>query len=501
MRALLLTSTLLLALVAGCLDDEAAPAGDAPVPSDLAPTLPGFTALPLADLPTFSAPLLIDDVRAGGEPVIAITHDGTLLVSAHPGFTHYHPSTEQPQSSLDIVSPFAGQSYLWRSTDGGATWTHIGLPGSEEGPRSLALGVSDPEFTVMEDGAICYTDLEGLAMASVACSTDDGLTWMPGNPIASGAPVDRQWMASFGDELYFTANYLAVGEDFRASTDHGLTWEDRGSSPCNGDVVANPTNGHLVQGCGPAVTVSDDGARTWSEERGVPGHETGSRAMSEPAIDSAGNVWVTWSEDEASLWAAGSPDEGMTWPWVIDLTAHVRLVADRSQCPSNGPAVLCEADESDPTAAPPNGTFVWPWISAGSQGRFAVSWFGSYLDGPSDEQAGPWYVFSAFVVGADTPSPTVVVSRLTTESMHDGPICQAGTSCQVASMQGDPNGDRRLGDFFETTIGPDGFLYGAWSNTHDRPNDVISHAQFVRQTGGLRLIAPEDLGSFVPTQG
>lgn len=491
----LLAAALALAFTAGCIgdgSDDQQTGGVAGGP--FAPSLAGFTPLALADLPTFAQPLIFDDVRAGGEPVIAITQTGSILVSAHPGFTHYHPSTEDPSTSTDIAAPFAGQSYLWRSTDKGATWTHIGLPGAgpvpatEEGPRSLGMGVSDPEFTVMQDGAICYTDLEGLAMSSTSCSVDDGQTWLPGNPVASGRPVDRQWLASYGDEFFFTANYLGSGGvagDFRASTDRGLTWEDRGSSPCNGDVVAHPKTGHLIQGCGPAVTVSEDGAWTWSDERPVPGHETGSRSMSEPAIDSAGNVWLTWSEDERSLWAAGSPDEGKTWPWIVDLTPHVTLAAFER-----------EAIEMDG-----NGTYVWPWISAGSDGRFAVTWLGSYVTEDSNVQAGPWYAFTAYVVGGNTPAPSVVVNRLTPDPMHEGPICQAGTTCQVASMQGDPEGDRRLGDFFETTIGPDGFLYGVWSNTADNPEDVVSHVQFVRQTGGLSLIAADELGTFVPTQG
>ena len=150
---------------------------------------------------------------------------------------------------------------------------------------------------------------------------------------------------------------------------------------------------------------------------------------------------------------------------------------------------------------PSNGTYVWPWVSAGSEGRFAVTWIGSYAEEDSDTQSGPWYVFSAAVVGGHTAAPSVVVSRLTPHPMHEGPICQSGTTCQVASMQGDPNGDRRLGDFFETTIGPDGHLYGVWSNTADNPSDVISHVQFVRQSGGQRLISDEELGTFVPTQG
>jgi photosystem II stability/assembly factor-like uncharacterized protein len=494
-RAFLLASLLAMAALAGCSSNPGSSAPDAA--AAVAPTLPGFTPVAVADLPTFADPLLVDDTRAGGEPVIAITHAGTVLVSAHPGFTHYHPSSEDPSSTADLATPFAGQSYLWRSTDDGATWTHIGLPGREEGPRSAGLGVSDPEFTVREDGAICFTDLENLALSSTSCSTDDGQTWLPGNPAASGGPNDRQWLASYKDEFYFTANYF-VDHHLRASTDKGLTWEDRGDVPCSGDLVARPSDGHLLVGCGPGVAVSADGGRTWSDVRQVPGHDTRSRSMAEPAVDGAGNVWVTWAEDEKTLWAAGSPDEGKTWPWVLDLTPHFRLVSTVRDVAKAGPVcpAACAADNQ-----PTNGTYVWPWISAGSEGRIAVTWFGSYEEAPSNEQNGPWYVFDAIVVGAGTPAPSVVVSRLTPAPMHEGPICQAGTTCQVDSVQGDPNGDRRLGDFFETTIGMDGRLHGVWSNTHERPNDVISHVQYVRQTGGLSLIADADLGTVMPTQG
>ena len=501
MRSFLLAGLLVAAVLAGCSSNPSAPPGAAS--AGTAPTLPGFTPVPTADLPTFTAPLLIDDTRAGGEPVIAITHAGHVLVSAHPGFTHYHPSSEDPAATTDLLTPFAGQSYMWRSTDNGTTWTPLGLPSvgpvpaNPNGPRSAGLGVSDPEFTVMQDGTICFTDLENLAMSSTSCSSDDGQSWLPGNPVASGAPTDRQWLASYGKEFYFTANYF-TDHHIRASTDKGLTWEDRGDVPCSGDLVAKPSNGHLVVGCGPGIAVSEDGGRTWSKVLAVPKHETGSRAMSEPAVDGAGNVWVTWGEDEKSLWAAGTPDEGKSWPWIIDLTPHVRLFASE-HAPAGtatGASTLAAA-----SATPVNGTYVWPWISAGSTGRFAVTWFYSYADGPSDSQSGPWYVLSAEVVGADSNAPSVVVSQLTPKPMHEGPICQAGTSCQVSSVQGDPQGDRRLGDFFETTIGDDGYLYGVWSNTVEKPGDVISHPQFVRQTGGLRLIADEDLGKVHPTQG
>ena len=513
--AFALLALLLAAVLAGCAQQSPPVPAPAPAPGTL-PTVPGFKALEATLAPVFSKPVLIDDVRAGGEPVIAVTHKSTILVGSHPGFTHYHPGTD-PTATLGLVGPFGGESYIFRSTDNGTTWAVIGAPVSQAagmGPRGAGVGVSDPEFTVMDDNTVCFTDLEALAAASVSCSTDDGVTWV-GNPVGSGQPVDRQWLASYHDQLYFTANPQGPATaDFRVSTDRGLTWTDLGTTPCNSDVIANPANGHLYQSCGgTAMTVSTDGGKTWADPVGPKDAKDSGLALNEPAIDSAGNVWLTWSAGEKTLHVAGTPDEGKTWPWNIDLTPHFRLFAtwpcpgmmgtqsldDRCR-PCDGPdKPKCSVS---PATAPQNGTYVWPWVSAGSTGRLAVTWIGAYDVKPSTENVGPWYIFSAFVVNATMASPTVVVSRLTPEPMHQGPICQSGTFCEVGSVQGDPGSDRRLGDFFETTVEPGtGYLLGTWSNTAVHPNDVIGHPQFVRQIGGIRLVDDASLASFRPTQG
>ncbi|HUR62266.1 MAG TPA: sialidase family protein [Candidatus Thermoplasmatota archaeon] len=511
----LATAGLLLGLLlAGC-SSPAGPGGSSNSSggSDVAP-VEGFAVLPKVLAPLFAKPVLIDTVRAGGEPVLAVTHKGTVLASAHPGFTHYHPAAVDPTDPgaphvpAELLQDFAGQSYLWRSTDNGTTWTHIGLPMAPDGlgPRGPGLGVSDPEFTVMDDNTVCYTDLEALAAASTSCSTDDGLTWVTGNPIASGRPIDRQWLASYKDEFYFTGNYLSGGMNFRVSTDRGLTWTERGTTQCSSDLIANPANGHLIQGCnGVGISLSTDGGRTWGEAEVVPGaHTNGSRMMTEPALDAAGNIWTTWADGERHLYAAGTPDEGKTWPWRFDLTPHFRAASrDAPRCePTISGPLKCDEEGSHPTHEATNGTYVWPWISAGSEGRFAVSWIGAYPVSPSDEQNGPWYIFTAYVIDATTPAPSVTIVRLTPDPIHVNPICQNGTSCQVSSMTGAPAGDRRLGDFFETTVEPGtGFLMGAWSNTYAASADTISHPQFVRQTGGIRLLTDADMHAYRPTQG
>lgn len=475
MRLGCLVAAALLVLVAGCNSSTSNPAGSV---SPLA-----------ADPPRFAAPMLLDTVRAGGEPVIAVTHAGTILVSSHPGFTHYFQGA--PADTTHLLQDYSGQVYMWRSTDNGTTWTPVGapvsIPGTPAGygPRSTGFGVSDPDFTVMPDGAICYTDLEALAAASVSCSLDDGRTWAVGNSAASGQPVDRQWLASYGNELYFTANPEGGADpaDFRVSTDHGLTWTDRGTSPCNSDVVADPRTGHLLQGCGAGMTVSDDGGRTWSPVRAPDGAGNAGLSLNEPAIDGAGTVWIAWSDGERNLRVAGTKDEGVHWPYQLELA----------------PQFVAYAQAHGNTTRH-NGTFVWPWISAGSAGRLAVTWIGTYGDKPSPQNDGPWFVFTAFVLGADA-TPDVVVERLTPTPMHVGPICQSGTLCEAGAAQGQAASDRRLGDLFETTIEPHtGYLLATWANTVQQP-DVISHPQFVRQVGGMRLVADNELASLVPTQG
>lgn len=469
MRAPVVLLLVTLALFAGCASDSK--------PAETSDEGPGPSAIPMAPFipntpgPNWSAIQIIDDTRAGGEPVIAITPEGTILVSAHPGYTHYHPSVPEP-TGPELVIPSQTQSYMWRSTDGGETFRHISLlpvDAPNSGPRGAGQGVSDPDFTIDANGKIYFTDLEALAAASVSWSDDDGETWLMGNNLASGRPVDRQWLAAYGTTVYFRANAFGMG-DVRKSEDGGMTWQDVGDSGCGGDMVANPNDGRLYVGCGNGISVSSDGGVTWDGSNvdvNVGGH-----GMTEPAIDAKGNVYMAADPDYTDVVLLATPDDGATWT-NLSLKQFFPELA--------------------------NGTLLWPWVSAGSEGRVSVTFFASESPEAYANTAGVWYVYNVILINANKPGPEVYPTRATLDPFHVGAICQGGTGCQATTAI-DKGSDRRLGDFFETTIDAAGMVHIVFSDTHANPTHTISHVGYVRQTGGPSLIEGEVPAGF-PTQG
>lgn len=435
-----LATTILLALVAPALAGCLQPGGDEA--DAAANTELGGVLEPLA----FTALTIIDEVRAGGEPVIAITPTGTILVSAHPGWTH----TRYPPSP-NLLTPASGQSYLWRSTDGGETWSHVGLPGAPDGlgPRGVGQGVSDPDFAIDSNGRIYLTDLEALAAASVSWSDDDGETWLMGNNVASTyGPIDRQWLATDGTDVYLTGNYFAALRVLK-STDGGLTWLEVGQSNCNGDMIARESDHALLKGCGSGIDVSTDGGATW-EIKSAIGEGQGGLTMTEPAIDAAGNVYTAWV-DEGGIMMAGTSDLGETW------TTPLRV------------------------SSTTGGSHIWPWIVAGDEGRVAVAWIESATPDAANTADAEWRVHMTTVLDAMGDAPQLTEQTVTPDPIHVGYLC-VGTVCQA-----DPEstGDRRLGDFFEIAADAEGTVHLVFAVTTG--GDAISHPGYVKQTAGPRL--------------
>src|SRR5438128_3038617 len=124
----------------------------------------------------FGSPVVVTGLDTG-EPGIDVAPDGTIYVNAPAGLLSNLPG-----------SP----SFVFRSDDGGATWTP-----TPAGSRANLPGGGDSDLSIdPATGTLYMTDL-WLGSATVSRSADRGATWLA-NPLQGVVVQDRQWVASAG---------------------------------------------------------------------------------------------------------------------------------------------------------------------------------------------------------------------------------------------------------------------------------------------------------------
>jgi photosystem II stability/assembly factor-like uncharacterized protein len=160
-------------------------------------------------------------------------------------------------------------SGIYKSTDGGATWSNIthnqGLPTGIIGKASLAVAQSDPDIVY----AMIQAKVAGQAGALFR-SDDAGKTWKLVNAeqeISQRAFYSgRVWLdPKDPNTLYITAVVLYV------SHDGGKTFTTLPRAPDNHALWINPDNPQLmVEGNDNGATVTLDGGKTWSTNENQP---------------------------------------------------------------------------------------------------------------------------------------------------------------------------------------------------------------------------------------
>lgn len=415
--------------------------------------VPSMTSL------TFGDPKIIDPVRAGGEPSVLGLTDGTLLYAAHASTTLFYRSN---MPDPDYVSPYTNVTYLWRSTDAGTTWAYVGLGGAAIGPHAAVVGWSDPDLAQDAAGNV-YTSGITLANVYVAKSSDSGRTWS-GQPLAT-VLTDREWLAADqANVVYMNGNQEGTGRRLWRSTDGGVTFNGLGIALPGGGppskIQVDPSDGRLYFATGQGGVAiypqarSNTFTRTNSAIVGGTPHAHG--FLNNLAIDSAGNVYLV-SNTSSKILVSRSTDRGIHW--TTD-TIH---------------------------DASPN-TVLWPWISAGADGRVGVSWLQAdrRVDDTEEVFANYRIMAAQTITGhgwvdqcGTAHAPDYSVAVATADPIHSGTICSSGTICQAFGT------DRRLGDYHTNSITADGRFVIAYANTSFKPSGAISHPAFVRQTGGV----------------
>lgn len=239
---------------------------------------------------------------------------------------------------------------IYRSTDGGATWTKVLDRGPNVGGSQVVLDPSNPEVvyaTLWESRLGPWEDgnqYEG-THGGVFKSTDGGTTW---RQLTKGLPenlVQAQVAVAPSDErrLYMTLSTTkpsgyasAAGLGLYRSDDAGESWYKATDDPRpamkigGGDLpiaAVDPKNADVVYSASIVTTRSVDGGKTWTSLRGAPGG------------DDYQNLWINPTNPAIILLVSDqgalvTVNRGETWSsWYNQPTAQLYHVATTNEFP------------------------------------------------------------------------------------------------------------------------------------------------------------------------
>jgi len=432
-----------------------------------------------ADKLAFSHTVVLDPQRLGSEPIIKSDPAGGLYGSSIIGFSN-------------------SVSFLWKSQDHGAQWDLVhALPNLAPAQRPTGThGGGDSEIVIgpKAPGGSGYTvsfyDLESLADIGVATSFDSGKTFdaqttnaLAGDTVGTDRQWGQLWRDPHGkDHLFLVYNALqsnnGKGTILRESLDYGKTWKNLGDGGTLNGVFDSGALGQLrVDKAGnlfftsensPAVNLvrglrQSDGTYRFSSTTvsNEPGTNTRQLFITS-ALDSAGNIYVAWSRQEAK-----------------DTAVNTYVAASTNHGKSFGKPVRVNAPSIH------NANF--PWITAGDPGRVAVAFYGTKTKADSTSNSGPWNVYLSESTDLLSAHPHVQQAQVSEHPSHTNPICLSGLGCTAGSAQ-----DRNLGDFFQVDMDPtDGSAVVLWADTANQYGALAGSAvnSFARQTGGPSLLA------------
>ena len=173
---------------------------------------------------------------------------------------------------------------VFRSTDGGRTWTKVLYKDPDTGAIDLAADPDHPEvvyaalYQARRTAWEQYPPSEGPG-SGLYKSTDGGATWAPlvGHGLPTG-PVGRIGLAVARGGRVYALIGARTGAGLYRSDDGGATWQVAGTDPrltsrswyfCR--VSVDPENPDLVYAPNVSLLVSRDGGKTFTVLKGQPG--------------------------------------------------------------------------------------------------------------------------------------------------------------------------------------------------------------------------------------
>ena len=398
----------------------------------VAGALAGLAPFPAgpAGAATFGTPVVVSGDNAS-EPGIDVAPDGTVYVNAPVGLL-----STLPGSPSDV----------FRSDDGGATWTKL--------PASLKAnlpGGGDSDIAISSDGTLSETDL-WLGNSTVATSSDKGATWTA-QPLQGVPGQDRQWVtATSGGRVYHVVHQIPTGLWVSRSVDSGLTYPqqvlaatavDQTGCICPPGNIVSEDGGLLADKVGGVYATSVGGVGFYGSTNGgltftntTPGPASAATTNDAfPVVADNGNgklavVWQAVLGNTSTVWFTTSSDFGSTW-------APARQIVT-------------------------SGTSLYPWV-AYRGGKIAISLYHTDAAGTPDTVAEGSQWFESYLESTDGGATFSALQTADPTPVKSGPVCTGGINCSQ---------DRELGDFQQVAIDGAGHALMSYNRSIDGAADT-----------------------------
>ncbi len=466
--------------------------------------------------PRFTTPVKLGPPPAGGEPSIAVSPKGVVMV-------------DSPQGIPSGVSGHPGTG-LWISTNDGAAFGNVKYIGSD-------LGGGDDD--IIYDHGIWYeADLEAAA-TEVCQSSDGGKTWTSVGPVPdpTNCTTVNSAQAGFSDDRpWLTADPTDSKRIY-------LIYHEFVSAQPLGFVTTNGGGDDFTGACGPLITDP-------TIEANVPTDITGGTLVARPAIDRHGTLYVlfaTTTQRENALAASkGIPSGTFSQLYLAVSKDHCKSFTDytvfdgekkygendvqfgdifndlaidgagnlyavgtgyighKQFAKTASVYVLSSNDHGQQWSAPvklstPNAADMLPAAVGGPKsGQLAIGYFRT-TNAVTDPNSlkGEWTYASAESRNATASAPTFSYGDVRPGYVyHHGQVCNAGILC---GLPGEPS-DRSLLDFTSVTLDPHDcplFTFGGnptgTPTTNTNPN--ITHNYVTRQLTGCLASTAKPGGS------
>jgi hypothetical protein len=360
---------------------------------------------------TTVVPLTISSVDSdGGEPQVFLPSGGGILIGDGSG--------------------------LHRSTNNGTTWTdvtpHLLFSGGCGFQTPVPSAFCDGWVMAQDAGGELYATTTNGPSINIITSTNNGASWNVAANLAAGADAvaDRPWLtATTAGHVTVIWNSNGQLTPCAASTDGALTFvRSAGTAGVIAGSVETDSTGALVFAV-PGV------AYHWPNNCAAPGLAQGAPL---PAHGSGG----------AQLQSAVDSSDRIYLPQPMTNSSAMQVVG------INGWGGSMKTINVTISGV---GSMTMPAVAA-SGNQVAVSFYGSSSTGdPSSvPSSATWNVYLIRITNFWNASPTITTTKVTTSSVHSGPICLAGINCSSG---------RELWDYQSAAIDSAGAVHLAW--THD----------------------------------